>query len=69
MTTTAFTAPELWKWHTMAIYGYRKFSDGYCEYLVHTGWYQNIGDADCVPYVWLPSSYATYEYQVKINNL
>lgn len=69
MTTTAFTAPKEWDWHTMAIYGYRKYDNGTCEYMVHTGWYGDDQITNNVAnVVWLPSSYAYYEYKVNINN-
>jgi hypothetical protein len=67
ITTTFFGG--VYKWHTMAVYGYREIS-GSTELLVHTGWYgedynssvANSKDIFVHNETWISKSYATYGY-------
>ena len=53
--------------HTMPIYGYRRYSDGSLEWLVHTGWYSSLKKGDdeiyYMPEVWVAASTATLLYR------
>lgn len=55
-----------YSWHTMAVYGFRRYSDNSLEWLVHTGWYSSLVYDDGVyrmPQIWVPASTATYLYR------
>lgn len=55
-----------YSWHTMPVYGYRRYSDNSLEWLVHTGWYSSLIYEDGVyrmPEIWVAASTATYLYR------
>lgn len=55
-----------YSWHTMPIYGYRRYSNNSLEWLVHTGWYPTLvyeNDVWQMPKVWVSASTATYLYR------
>lgn len=61
-----------YKWHTMPIYGYRQYSDGTLEYLVHPGWYTRVTKDSAtgqyyVPEVWVDCTTATFLYKFSNN--
>lgn len=66
------TIAGAYSWHTMPIYGYRRYSDGGLEWLVHTGWYTTLVNTNGVwrmPEVWVPASTATYLYRFRYNGM
>jgi len=67
ITTTLLT--DGYDLHTMAVYGYKKYSDGTYDFLVHTGWYKSITSSTSgfiMPKIYIPSSYETYLYKFNI---
>lgn len=55
-----------YSWHTMPVYGYRRYSDNSLEWLVHPGWYSRLVYEDGVyrmPEIWVAASTATYLYR------
>lgn len=53
--------------HTMLVYGYREFSDGSTEWLVHPGWYNSViqvtsGGVYAVEERWVSNATATFFY-------
>lgn len=55
-----------YSWHTMPVYGYRRYSDNSLEWLVHTGWYSTLileNGVYRMPEVWVAASTATYLYR------
>lgn len=54
-------------WHTMLVYGYRTFSDGTAEWLVHPGWYSHVSYSSAYGYhrvseLWVSAETATFLY-------
>jgi len=67
ITTTVFTSG--YNFHTMAVYGYQKLSDGTYHYLVHTGWYSDVSNSTVgyrMGFVYIPSHYETYMYKFNV---
>lgn len=67
ITTTLFTGG--YDWHTMAVYGYKYFSDGSYDFLIHTGWYSSVVNSTSgyiMPKIYVPSNYETYMYKFNI---
>lgn len=69
ITTTLFTGE--YDFHTMAVYGYKKFSDGTYDFLVHTGWYSDVNrpsenSSYRMDSIYIPSRYETYMYKFNI---
>lgn len=70
MLTSTFAGE--YSWHTMPVYGYRRYSDNALEWLVHTGWYQTLIYENGVykmPKVWVAASTATYLYRFTYNGM
>lgn len=67
ITTTLFTSG--YDWHTMVVYGYKKYSDGNYNFLIHTGWYNSLTSSSSeyiMPKIYIPSNYETYMYRFNI---
>lgn len=61
-----------YSWHTMPVYGYRRYSDNSLEWLVHSGWYSSLVYEDGVyrmPEIWVAASTATYLYRFTYNGM
>lgn len=70
MITTTFST-EGYDTHTMAVYGYKKYSDNSYDFCVHTGWYDSIvvvGTDYYMPRIFVPSNYETWMYKFFISN-